>query len=133
MNAAEHRLVSGLAMAAAAAVVTPKPPSDQPATTSQDDDSSLAPVIAAGGFGALCGTLPNIVEPALNPRHRQFFHSLAFAAILATGMRQLWQWQPEEEWQVWARRAGLVAGGAYLVHLALDATTPMGLPLVGKV
>lgn len=95
------------------------------------DDPLLAPV-AAGGFAALCATLPDLIEPATSPHHRQFFHSLTFAAFLGAGLHQLWKYQPKSQLELWTRRAGLIAGGSYLVHLALDSTTPMGLPLVGR-
>lgn len=120
-------------MALATALASSRAPTTAAAHVSPGNNENELPAIAASGlFGAVCGTLPDLIEPANNPNHRQFFHSIAFGAILSGGLWHLWQWRPDREWQIWARRAGLVAGGAYLVHLMLDSTTPKGLPVLGK-
>jgi inner membrane protein len=80
-----------------------------------------------------CGMLPDLAEPATSPHHRQFFHSLAFAALLGYSVYRLYQWDPETPQTHFLRVLGLVAGGAYLVHLALDATTKRSLPLIGRI
>lgn len=85
-----------------------------------------------GVFGALLGTLPDILEPADHPNHRQFFHGLLFAAILGYLGYKLYKWKPEEPWQEVVRMVGMIAIGAYLIHLAMDASTPKSLPVVGK-
>ena len=127
MNRREHFFGSGLAMAVAAYYASG---GHQAVATTKD--RRLATATVAGGFGALCGSLPDIIEPAFHPNHRQFFHSVAFAIVLACDLRRLYRWQPEEPWQRGVRGVGLVAGGAYLVHLAMDATTTKSLPLVGR-
>ena len=88
--------------------------------------------LASGGIATLCGSLPDLLEPAMHPNHRQFFHSVIFAAAIIEGGRRVYRWQPEDEWQKLLRNLTLIAGGAYLVHLAMDATTPTSLPLLGK-
>ncbi len=88
--------------------------------------------IAGAGLAAAATNLPDILEPAVNPHHRQFFHSLAFGGLLIAGGKALYDWQPEtDEGRFW-RKAGLIGLGAYLCHLALDATTPRSLPLLGR-
>lgn len=88
--------------------------------------------IAGAGLAAVATNLPDILEPAVNPHHRQFFHSLAFAGLLIVSGIALYDWQPEtDEGRFW-RKAGLIGLGAYLCHLALDATTPRSLPLLGR-
>jgi membrane-bound metal-dependent hydrolase YbcI (DUF457 family) len=88
--------------------------------------------IAGAGFAAVATNLPDIMEPAVNPHHRQFFHSLAFAGLLIVAGKALYDWQPEtDEGRFW-RKAGLIGLGAYMCHLALDATTPRSLPLLGR-
>jgi len=57
---------------------------------------------------------------------------LLFAAGLGYGMYKLYQWEPQTDLQGALRVLGLIAGGAYLVHLALDFTTKRSLPLVGR-
>jgi membrane-bound metal-dependent hydrolase YbcI (DUF457 family) len=117
----DHRVVAGTAIGVAIAY-----------RESQTGRSTAWPLLG-GGLGAACGTLPDVIEPALNPNHRQFFHSLAFAAALGYCAYKLYQWKPEEPWQQVARMVGLIAISAYLIHLAMDATTPKSLPVVGKI
>ena|ERR1700722_14414163 len=88
----------------------------------------------AGCIGGYCfGTLPDWVEPATNPNHRQFFHSLVFAGLVGYGLYRLYQWDPDSPEEKMLRFIVLAAVGAYLVHLALDATTPRSLPMVGRI
>ena len=77
--------------------------------------------------------MPDILEPAVHPHHRQFFHSIAFAALIGSGMYKLYQWETETEMEKILKLCLLVAGGAYLIHLAMDACTKRSLPLLGKV
>jgi len=87
---------------------------------------------AAISVGAFLGRLPDMIEPALgNPNHRQFFHSFGFAGLLGYGLYQLHQkWQPQDEVEKVAKNIALIAGSAYLIHLAMDSTTPKSLPLI---
>jgi hypothetical protein len=117
-NATAHRLgavavVGGLALAA-----------------ENRDEAPSAKPLAAGGLAWLGGTIPDILEPACHPNHRQFFHSLAFACLVGHGVYKAWQWEPETETQEWIRMACMALGGAYLVHLAMDLATPKGLPVI---
>ncbi|MDX6766874.1 MAG: metal-dependent hydrolase [Candidatus Methylacidiphilales bacterium] len=81
------------------------------------------------GVGTLAAALPDILEPAFNPRHRGPAHSaLTFMAAF---------WLLQSDWlrhhvdpaMAEVIRAGLMG---YLSHLAADATTPMGLPFLGS-
>lgn len=83
--------------------------------------------------GAALGKLPDLIEPAVHPHHRQFFHSVVVAAGLVAGMRKLYQWAPDDDFEKLVRAFLLVGGAAYLSHLALDALTSRSLPLVGKI
>ena len=117
-NGPTHRLgaavvVSGFALAA-----------------ESDQAEPTAKPIAAAGLAYLTGTLPDILEPAFHPNHRQFFHSLGFAGVVGYGLYKAHQWEPETETDKWLRFACLAVGGAYLVHLAMDSTTPKGLPVL---
>jgi len=95
------------------------------------DQQTAVPVIGAG-LAYATARLPDILEPATSPNHRQFFHSLAFAGFLGLTARQIYEWKPEEEWQKWLRLALLAAIASYGVHLALDFCTKRSLPLLGK-
>lgn len=89
--------------------------------------------LVGGGLAGLMGSLPDWIEPANHPNHRQFFHSLLFALGLGYGMKKLYDWHPDDPWYRLARVLGLIAGGAYLTHLAMDACTAKSLPLIGKI
>ena len=86
----------------------------------------LGQLLLGAGIGGLAGVLPDILEPADNPRHRKTFHSLLLALLLYRGMVKLGQSGLPADTQV------CLQGGAaaYLSHLLLDLTTPMGLPLL---
>ncbi|HFE38728.1 MAG TPA: metal-dependent hydrolase [Gammaproteobacteria bacterium] len=83
----------------------------------------------AGTLAYFLGTLPDLLEPATSPDHRQFFHSLAFLGLVGTGMYKLYQWEAEDEMERLIRFALLTVGGAYIVHLLMDSSTPKGLPI----
>ena len=117
-NAAAHRLGAAAIVGGVALIAE------------NNQEESTARPLVAGGLAYLGGTLPDILEPACHPNHRQFFHSLAFAGMVGHGVYKTWQWEPETKAQEWLRIAGIAIGGAYLVHLAMDAMTPKGLPVV---
>jgi membrane-bound metal-dependent hydrolase YbcI (DUF457 family) len=121
MNAAEHRLVSAIVLAGTAACSSEKP------------EQVLPSAIAGGIGGYCCGTLPDIVEPAINPHHRQFFHSVLFGIGLSYGLYRLYQWEPKTPAGDFWRAIGLFAGAGYLIHLAMDATTARSLPMIGRI
>lgn len=120
MNAAAHQLTAG---AFAGFLLAKK---EQKA-----GQSTLEPVI--GGFAAAILTkLPDLLEPATSPNHRQFFHSIVFASLLGLALHKLREWQPDDPAHKFWRKAGMLAISAYLVHLALDFTTAKSLPFIGK-
>lgn len=94
-------------------------------------EKTLVPVVGAGLAGAF-SKLPDIIEPADNPNHRQFFHSLAFAGLLGFFAHKIYRWSPTDEWEKALRFVLLMAISAYLIHLALDCGTPRSLPWAGK-
>ena len=88
--------------------------------------------LAGSGLAAILTKLPDILEPPVHPHHRQLFHSLAFATLVAAGWKALYEWRPQsDEGRFW-RKLGMIGAGAYLCHLALDALTARSLPLVGR-
>jgi inner membrane protein len=121
MNAAAHRISAALALATAGASLAPT-------------DEDQLPHAAAGCVGGYClGTLPDLIEPATSPHHRQFFHSLLFAAAVGYGLYKAYNWEPETGEGKIVRGLCLIAGGAYLIHLALDATTKRSLLAIGRI
>lgn len=94
-------------------------------------ERSIKPVAGALLAGYLT-KLPDVLEPAVHPNHRQFFHSLAFAGVLGVAAYKIHQWEPESPAGEVARFAMLVGAAAYFIHLAIDAGTSKSLPLLGK-
>lgn len=87
---------------------------------------------AAAGLALATATLPDLIEPATSPHHRQFFHSLAVAGLLAEGMRRVHEWEVENDGDLFLKDTLMVIGASYLSHLAMDSTTPKGLPILGR-
>ncbi len=81
----------------------------------------------SGLLGALGGMLPDILEPATNPCHRQFFHSLLFGAVLLFGKEMVFEALKLSDEQKVLFNSLL---GGYSSHLVLDALTPKSLPIV---
>jgi inner membrane protein len=102
------------------------------ANEEQKTGRQTAAPLVNGTVAAVLTGLPDKVEPALHPNHRQFFHSIAFAAIVGYGVYKAYKWEPKDQSGHFLRWLAMLAGGAYLVHLAMDACTPKGLPLLGK-
>ena len=121
MNGPTHRLVAGVSVGVYLA--------DQESSTGT---ATLKPLLG-GTAAAFFTNLPDILEPAMSPNHRAFFHSLAFAALLGAGLYKLNTWRPETDAERLWRAIGMLAGSAYLIHLALDFTTSKSLPLVGRI
>lgn len=84
-------------------------------------------------LAAVCTNIPDMLEPAIHPHHRQFFHSLVFAGLVASGMYEAYNWSPETDFDKFVRFCLLGAGAGILVHLAMDFATPRSLPVFGKV
>jgi len=121
MNGPTHRAAAFWAVAAVSAH-----------SDARQGQTTLRPLID-GTAAALLTGLPDRIEPAFHPNHRQFFHSVAFASTVGYGVFKAYKWQTTEEWEKWVRWLAMIAGSAYLVHLALDCCTKKSLPLVGKI
>lgn len=115
-----HRLIN---FTATAAYLASRP---------QEEQRGIAHPLVGGTVSALLARLPDLVEPAIHPHHRQFFHSIVFAGIVGYGLHRAYHWKPEIPWQELLRAAVLLGGSAYLLHLAADLLTARSLPLFGK-
>lgn len=122
--------------------------------TSHDD--LLLEMIGGVVGGVIGGALPDLLEPALTPRHRQAAHSiLAGGGLMLVPLAEIQascrisaersssraarmlpgspEWhQAEANAYLWRLLSGVVAGliAGYASHLTLDAATPSGLPLL---
>ncbi|MEY8216422.1 MAG: metal-dependent hydrolase [Colwellia sp.] len=74
----------------------------------------------------------DFLEPATNPHHRQFCHSVLTAGVVSFGLFEAMKWNANSTLEKITRGVVLIAGFSYLSHLVLDATTPRSLPLIGK-
>jgi len=122
MRAAAHAAISGVSAFAMVAILKERHPG-----------ARLPHPAFAGTVAALASGLPDVLEPANTPHHRQFCHSLAFAGVMTSGMKKLYDWVPATPGEVFVRDVLLSIGFGYMAHLCADATTAMGLPLVGKI
>jgi len=89
--------------------------------------------VAAVTVSTLFAKLPDILEPATNPHHRQFFHSVGVLGAVGYSMKKVYDWEPKDNVEIVVRFLALSASAGYLSHLLLDATTPMSLPIIGKI
>ncbi len=118
-NAATHRLMAGLVVLVVSAYVE-----------SKKGKRTHKPFIHSA-LASAYGTLPDILEPSTgNPNHRQFFHSFTFAGLVGKSMYKLWKWETTDEVDGLLKTVGLIVGGAYLIHLIMDSSTPKSLPLI---
>ena len=120
MNCAAHQLTAGAAVGLFLAHGEQK-----------NGQTTAAPLV--GGLAASILTkLPDHLEPATSPNHRQFFHSIVFACLLGAGYFKLDQWETKDAAEEFLKNLGKLAIAAYLIRLALDATTRKSLPFLGK-
>lgn len=117
------------------------------ATTASSANTHLDPgKMLAGIFGGMIGgALPDVLEPANDPRHRGVFHSVTMLVLISGLHRRIDQPTPHpnerrsaylnkqisdaNHWsEVWLQ--GVRAG--YVSHLLLDACTPARLPVIAK-
>ena len=121
MRAAAHAAVAGVSAFGTVAVIRHQYPA-----------ARLPDPVFAGIVAALAAGIPDYLEPATSPHHRQFCHSTVFGAALIAGMKKLYDWVPSTPGQALLRDTLLSIGFGYLAHLGADATTAMGLPFIGK-
>jgi len=118
-------------------------------------EAQILEAIGGGLGGRLGGLLPDLLEPAISSWHRGTAHSFTAAALLVDrrdAIRRAVEWcrnqsracttrmtaAPESSMalQLWAFLWLVIAGfltglaAGYVSHLALDALTPRGLPLI---
>lgn len=100
----------------------------------RDENGSIQhnPIFAVA-VGALFGKMPDILEPALHPHHRQFCHSIVVLLAIGYGVKKAYEWEPKDDLDRTLRLLALGAGTGYISHLVLDGLTPRSLPLVGKI
>lgn len=119
--AATHRLVNFTATAVLLS-----------ALESHNEKHRLVHPVVGGALSASIASLPDMIEPAIHPHHRQFFHSILFAMLVGYGVYKAYKWEPETPLKELLRIIAVIGGSAYLLHLAADSLTKRSLPLIGK-
>jgi membrane-bound metal-dependent hydrolase YbcI (DUF457 family) len=119
-NGTTHRLVAAVVIGSACA------------HAERDEHEKTTKPLAGAGIAALLTNLPDVIEPAAHPNHRQFFHSCVFAGVVAWAAYRAYKWEPATPTEDAIRFIALIGAGAYLVHLVLDAGTAKSLPLIGR-
>jgi inner membrane protein len=89
----------------------------------------LGRVSLGAAIGGLAAMLPDILEPATHPGHRQFFHSIVLLGAIILGSYALGQ---RFDMSALLKGFMLAAVVGYGSHLIADGLTPSGLPLLGR-
>ena len=99
-------------------------------------------LLLSAGTGAAASRLPDILEPAIHPNHRAFFHSFAFGALLGFGAVQAFKKIKMKSAERKAACIDQVSGTeiflsialiviiVVLLHLLMDGFTKKGLPII---
>ena len=88
----------------------------------EERDAWWLNAVASAVGGAIGGYLPDMLEPATSPNHREFFHSVTAGVLLHRVMPR----NTDTPGTVLLK--AIILG--YFSHLTLDALTPKGLPLI---
>ncbi len=81
----------------------------------------------SGFCGAIGGIIPDVIEPATNPNHRDFFHSGMMGGLIFFWEDKLRQ---NEIINPQLKKAILDFSCGYKLHLLVDSATPKSLPLI---
>lgn len=102
----------------------------------------LGELLISSGIGLSTARIPDILEPAIHPNHRSFFHSLAFAGITGfVGFKALQDFRSRSferkslGIRKWSKYEILdvvivIGAGSILLHLFMDGFTKKGLPII---
>jgi inner membrane protein len=82
-------------------------------------------------LGVAAAGVPDILEPAITPHHRQFAHSITLGTGLTKWAMDFCR-RENCEGDPFPRILLGCALAAYLSHLAADFATPRGLPVLGR-
>lgn len=118
MRARGHLIVGAIAGAALNTACQLAAMKQQPGR--QFDVSQAA---ACAAIGAAAGLIPDLLEPAVHPHHRQFWHSAAAGAAVSW----LLCGRHTQSLPIGFRLVLWCATAGYLSHLVVDALTPRSI------
>jgi hypothetical protein len=108
----------------------------------QKEKVALGELLLSYGIGLSTSRIPDILEPAIHPNHRAFYHSLTFAGITGfVGFKALqdlnvhWFERKALGIQQWSKFEILdviivIGAGSILLHLIMDGFTKKGLNII---
>ncbi|MDT3696630.1 MAG: metal-dependent hydrolase [Ignavibacterium sp.] len=108
----------------------------------QKEKVDLGELLLSSGIGLSTARIPDILEPAIHPNHRTFFHSFVFGVILCFIIVYAWNDLKAKRCerkvmgiQNWSRYEFLdiiimIGVGSILLHLIMDGYTPRGIPII---
>jgi membrane-bound metal-dependent hydrolase YbcI (DUF457 family) len=85
-------------------------------------------LLVASVIGLAGGLLADMFEPASDPNHRKFAHSILLALGLVVLIGLIWHNSVLNSEEQRLALGGLIV--AYLSHLVLDSSTPSGILLI---
>lgn len=85
-------------------------------------------ILAGFSLGAITGIAPDKIEPAINPNHRGFFHSITFWVLLGISVYKTIKGRNID---CFCKNLVVIGFAGYSSHLYLDSQTPKSLPLLG--
>jgi len=94
-----------------------------------DPVESIAGLILAPIAGAIGGVVPDKLEPATDPNHRAFCHSISSGAAISLGLSKIpltTEHRSLNLLNVCVRSSGV----GYVTHLVQDAGTPAGISII---
>ena len=116
-NAVKHAKIGAVAGGAAALVVARR----------WERKLDAGEIGVCTGLGMLAAGIPDLLEPAVSPRHRQTAHSILVLAVILLLVGWYCTRDTEQE-KEFTKMMAAAAGAGYLSHLLADAFTPAGLP-----
>jgi membrane-bound metal-dependent hydrolase YbcI (DUF457 family) len=85
-------------------------------------------VLAGCALGGLTGIVTDKIEPAINPNHRGFFHSITFWFLLSVAA---YKTLIGRDVDYLCKNLVVIGFAGYSSHLMLDMQTPKSLPFLG--
>ena len=86
-------------------------------------------LLVASAVGLAGGLLADLLEPASDPNHRKFAHSILVAIGLAVLIGLIWRNSVSNSEERPLAIGSMIV--AYLSHLMLGSATPKSIPLIG--
>ena len=96
-----------------------------------DRSFDFGEMLGCAAVSTAAAMVPDILEPALTPNHRNVAHSFVAGSGLLSFARHRCG-ADNRDWEELQKILWAAATTGYLSHLLADACTPRGLPLLGK-